>query len=44
MIIDEWVYIIRIVGVDIRVLDMLLLDIRLYLENLVGKFISDIVL
>lgn len=44
MIIDEWAYITRTVGADIRVLDMPLLDTRSHPENLVGKFISDIVL
>src|SRR5690554_3256266 len=44
MIIDEWAYITRTVGADIQVLDMPLLDTRSHPENLVGKFISDIVL
>lgn len=44
MIIDEWAYITRTVGADIRVLDMPLLDTRSHPENLVGRFISDIVL
>lgn len=44
MIIDEWAYITRTVGADIRVLDMPLLDTRSHPENLLGKFISDIVL
>lgn len=44
MIIDEWGYITKDIGADIKVLDMPLLDTRLQPENLVGKFISDIVL
>ncbi|MBG0763210.1 recombinase family protein [Acholeplasma laidlawii] len=44
MIIDEWASITRTVGADIQVLDMPLLDTRSHPENLVGKFISDIVL
>lgn len=44
MIIDEWSYITRVVGADIKVIDMPLLDTRAHPENLVGKFISDIVL
>src|SRR5690554_4196990 len=44
MIIDEWSYITRSVGADIKVIDMPLLDTRNHPENLVGKFISDIVL
>src|SRR5690554_6418201 len=44
MIIDEWSYITRVVGADIKVLDIPLLDTRTHPENLVGKFISDIVL
>ncbi len=44
MIIDEWGCITRDIGADIKVLDMPLLDTRIQPENLVGKFISDIVL
>ncbi|VEU79899.1 recombinase family protein [Haploplasma axanthum] len=44
MIIDEWSYITKKIGADIKVLDMPLLDTRIQPENLVGKFISDIVL
>jgi len=44
MIIDEWAHITRSIGADIKVLDMPLLDTRTHPENLVGKFISDIVL
>lgn len=43
MIIDEWSRITKL-GTDILVLDMPLLDTRTKSENLVGKFISDIVL
>lgn len=43
MIIDEWVYITKNINCDIVVLDMNLLDTRSD-NNLVGKFISDIVL
>lgn len=44
MIIEEWYYIIKVIEVDILVIDMLLFDIRNDVFNLVGKFISDIVL
>ncbi|MDY0278858.1 MAG: recombinase family protein, partial [Acholeplasma sp.] len=44
MIIDEWAFITKKIGSDIKVLDMPLLDTRTQPENLVGKFISDIVL
>lgn len=44
MIIDEWRRITKIVGADILVLDMPILDTRVNGENLTGKFISDIVL
>lgn len=44
MIIEEWTYITKIVNCDIVVLDMDLLDTRSDNKNLVGKFISDIVL
>lgn len=44
MIIDEWTKITKTIGADILVIDMLLLDTRTKGENLVGKFISDIVL
>jgi len=43
-IITEWAYITNVVGADILVLDMPLLDTRTKAETLVGKFISDIVL
>ena len=43
MIINEWVYITKRINCDIVVLDMNLLDTRTE-NNLVGKFISDIVL
>lgn len=43
-IIAEWNIITNIIGADILVLDMPLLDTRTKAETLVGKFISDIVL
>lgn len=43
-IIEEWNKITNIIGADILVLDMPLLDTRTKAETLVGKFISDIVL
>ena len=42
-IIDEWRYLVKTVGVDIRVLDMPLLDTKAG-DGLVGKFVGDIVL
>ena len=44
MIIEEWHYITKIIEVDILVIDMPLLDTRNDETNLIGKFISDIVL
>ena len=44
MIIDEWRTLVNDMYVDIQVLDMPLLDTRTEGKNLVGKFISDIVL
>ena len=44
MILDEWSKITKTIGADIKVLDMPLLDTRIEGKNLVGKFISDIVL
>lgn len=44
MIIDEWRTLVNVMNVDIQVLDMPLLDTRTEGKNLVGKFISDIVL
>lgn len=44
MIIDEWRTLVNDMDVDIQVLDMPLLDTRTEGRNLVGKFISDIVL
>lgn len=44
MIIDEWFRITKTIGADIKVIDMPLLDTRVDGKNLVGKFISDIVL
>ena len=44
MVLDEWRMLTKEKGVDIVVLDMPLLDTRVKGENLVGKFISDVVL
>lgn len=44
MIIDEWRTLVNDMNVDVQVLDMPLLDTRTEGKNLVGKFISDIVL
>lgn len=44
MILEEWARITKTIGTDIKVLDMPLLDTRIEGKNLVGKFISDIVL
>ena len=44
MIIDEWYHITKVIECDIFVIDMPLLDTRIEGKNLVGKFISDIVL
>lgn len=44
MIIQEWHYITKVIEADILVIDMPLLDTRNDASNLVGKFISDIVL
>lgn len=44
MIIDEWRTLVNDMNVDIQVLDMPLHDTRTEGKNLVGKFISDIVL
>ena len=44
MIIDEWRDLVNSLNVDIYVIDMPLLDTRTEGKNLVGKFISDIVL
>lgn len=43
-IIEEWNKITNIIGADILVLDMPLLDTRARADTLVGKFVSDIVL
>ena len=43
-IIEEWNRITNVIGADILVLDMPLLDTRTKSDTLVGKFISDIVL
>ena len=44
MILEEWSRITKTIGANIKVLDMPLLDTRIEGKNLVGKFISDIVL
>lgn len=44
MIIEEWHKITKIIRADILVLDMPLLDTRNNPENLIGRFIADIVL
>lgn len=44
MILEEWTRITKTIGADIKVLDMPLLDTRIEGRNLVGKFISDIVI
>lgn len=44
MILEEWARITKTIGADIKVLDMPLLDTRIEGKNLVGKFISDVVL
>lgn len=44
MIIEEWARITKIICADIVVIDMPLLDTRIKGSNLIGKFISDIVL
>lgn len=44
MILEECTRITKTIGADIKVLDMPLLDTRIEGRNLVGKFISDIVL
>lgn len=44
MIIEEWAYITKKIQCDILVLDMNLLDTRTTQNNLIGKFVSDIVL
>ena len=44
MVLEEWARITKTIGADIKVLDMPLLNTRIEGKNLVGKFISDIVL
>lgn len=44
MILEEWSKITKEIEADIKVLDMPLLDTRIEGKNLVGNFISDIVL
>lgn len=43
-IIEEWSHLTKVIGCDVFVTDMPLLDTRTSAENLVGTFISDIVL
>lgn len=43
-IIEEWNRITNVIGADVLVLDMPLLDTRTKADTLVGKFVSDIVL
>lgn len=44
MIIEEWSFLTKNIKCDILVIDMNLLDTRTDKKNLIGKFISDIVL
>ena len=44
MILDEWYYITKVVECDVFVIDMPLLNTRSTPQNLVGRFIADIVL
>lgn len=44
MILEEWFKITKTIGADIKVLDMPLLDTKVEDENLVSRFISDVVL
>lgn len=44
MVLDEWRILTKEKGIDIVVIDMPLLDTRIEGENLVGKFIADVVL
>ena len=44
MIIKEWQELTKVINCDIVVIDFPLLDTRVDAQNLVGKFISDIVL
>ena len=44
MILEKWARITKTIGANIKLLDMPLLDTRIEGKNLVGKFISDIVL
>ena len=44
MILDEWYYITKVIECDVFVIDMPLLDTRSTPQNLVGRFIADIVL
>ena len=44
MILVEWARITKTIGAEIKAIDMPLFDTRIEGKNLVGKFISDIVL
>ena len=44
MILDEWYHLTKVVECDVFVIDMPLLDTRSTPQNLVGRFIADIVL
>lgn len=44
MIIEEWIELIKIIGIDIYVIDFPLLNTSFENNNLMGKFISDIIL
>ena len=44
MIIEEWSYLTKTIGCDIFVIDFPLLDTRIKEQNLVGRFIADVVL
>lgn len=44
MIMEEWQKITKKIGADVLVLDMPILDTREHTENLIGRFIADIVL
>ena len=43
-ILDQWAYITKTIGADIRVLDMPMLDTTIAANGLDGKFVSDLVL
>lgn len=44
MIIEEWIELTKIIGIDIYVIDFPLLNTSFENNNLIGKFISDIIL